>query len=528
MTTGYLPQDLIIALKLMAEKAKLDSAQISDLINSFLTSDYTRSMTDGDNYYKCRHDILDNERTYFIDGLKEKSNQTNEKLPHPFHKILVDQKAAYVAGKPIVVSIAKPAEDTEDVKAEKFQSLINEQLGTDFDDKVNEWIVGASNKAVEWMHFYVDTRGELKYIVCPAKQIIPVYDTQYQNELLYVIRFYVYDLISSMGVAERRYKVEWWTKTGVEYWVQIEDESFVRDVFYQTNPSPHWVLQFGMGEGSTTEPHSWGRVPFVPLYNNSENQTDLAPIKALIDAYDKVKSGWMNDIQDFAEMLLVLKGFQGLSGEAESGYTQLGLFMKNLREDHAVGVAEDGSVTNIQSQIPVEAKEKFLALTRKEIFYFGQGVDITDEKVAGAPSGVALQFLYAALDMKANKFIIKMKTALKDFFWFVTTFINEKTGSSYDPKSIVSVVNKSMIFNQVEIIQSLVLSKDMISEQTLLENHPMVNDVQAEMRRLDSQREKQRVEMDAQKTELEAEAMRNRSTNDPLGEPKKPDNNTVG
>lgn len=527
MTTGYLPQDLMITLKLMADKAAMDSAQISDLISTYLSSTFVEEMTDGDSYYKCRHDILDHKRTYFIDSLEQESNQSNEQLPHPFHKILVDQKAAYVAGKPIVVSIAKPDEETPDPKADKFQALLNEQLGVDFDDKVNEWIVGASNKAVEWMHFYVDKDGDLNYIVIPAQQVIPIYDTQYQNELLYVIRFYVYDYITAKGTAQRRYKVEWWSKTGVEYWTQIEDQTFVRDIFYDVNPAPHWTVQYGIGEFGGSENHSWGRVPFIPLYNNAENQTDLAPIKALIDAYDKVKSGWMNDIQDFAEMLLVLKGFQGLSGEAESGYTQLGLFMKNLREDHAVGVAEDGSVTNIQSQIPVEAKEKFLALTRKEIFYFGQGVDITDEKVGGAPSGIALQFLYAALDMKANKFIIKLKSALKDFFWFVTTFINEKTGSDYDPKSIVSVVNKSMIFNQVEIIQSLVLSKDMLSEETILENHPMVNDVQAEMRRLDSQREKQRVEMDAQRKELEAAAMRNRSTNDQLGKPKKPDNNTA-
>jgi SPP1 family phage portal protein len=324
MTTGYLTVNNLIALKLMADKANLDTARISDLITTDLSSPLKKRMKEGVDYYHGKHDILNHVNYYYVDGVAQEDKvRANNKLPHPFHKILVDQKAAYIAGNPVVVSVVEGNE------SKKFQELLTEQLGLDFDELLTTWIIGASNKSLEWVHFYIDPSGGLQFCIVPAEQIIPVYDSQYERELIYVIRFYLYDLVDANGSTAQRYKVEWWTKDKVEYWAQQVDGTFVHDPDAELGSAFHWYT-FNTSNPSEKTGNSWGRLPFVCLSNNPELHTDLQDIKTLIDAYDLVKSGWMNDIQDFVNAIYVLKGFQGLSGEAQAGLSALALFMKNL------------------------------------------------------------------------------------------------------------------------------------------------------------------------------------------------------
>jgi SPP1 family phage portal protein len=484
MTTGWLTQNQLIDLKLMSDRAQIDTSRIRDLIDTDLRSEFKREMRSGTQYYDARHDILDYLQYYWIDSVRQRDLvKTNNTIPHPFHKVLVDQKVAYIAGNPVLVSVSDDAAD-----AGAFQEQLILWLDESFDDHVNDWLLGSCNKGVEWMHAYIDPKGDLRYCIVPAEQIIAVYDTQYQDELIYVIRFYVYDLIDVSGKSQQRYKIEWWSKEQVEYWSETVSGNFIHDPDYETNPAPHWWT-FNTAKPGIKSSNSWGRVPFVPLPNNSQLRNDLRPIKRLIDAYDKVKSGWVNDLDDFSEMIYVLKGFTGLSSEATAGYSQLALFLQNLKQNKAVGVEADGAVTTLRSEIPVEAKEKFLGITRQEIFYFGEGVDVGDEKTVGAaPSGVALKFLYASLDMKANRMIRKLKTALKSFVWFVTAYINIRENKEYDSEQIIFTINKSMIFNEREKIDGINASKGVLSRRTMLENHPYVEDVEEELARIEAEK----------------------------------------
>lgn len=497
MTTGFLTlTDLTIA-KILADKAQLDTSRITSIIQGDINSPQKQHMAEGVNYYNCVHDILQNRNYYWLDGQKiEDETKSNFTLSHPFHKILVDQKAAYIAGNPVVVSVAEPDVDDpknpspQELKAQeetdKFQEKLLDLIDQGFDDLIPDWVIGASNKGIEWVHFYVSPDGELEYCIIPAEQIIPVYDTQYQEELMYVIRFYTYDLINEKGDSEKRYKVEWWSKDGVEYWVQTLSNNFSHDPDYEFNPGPHWFT-FNTASPSAKEKNSWGRIPFVPLLNNSQGHTDLRPIKALIDAYDKVKSGWVNDLNDFQEMIYVLKGYQGLQSEAQKGLHELAIFVQNLKTHKAIAVDGDkGGVETLKAEIPVEAKEKFLTITRKEIFYFGEGIDVDNENF-NSPSGIALKFLYSSLDLKANRIIRKLKKSLQEFMWFVTEYINRTGNTTYDSTEIVFTMNKAVIFNEKEKIDGLVASEGMLSKQTILENHPYVDDVEQEMGRLDAE-----------------------------------------
>jgi SPP1 family phage portal protein len=488
---GYLTQTEIINLGLLVDKVKLDTAKLKDLINSDLASECKVEMRQGIDYYKTKHDILNFIRYYNIDGIKQSyKTKINNRISHPFHKILVDQKVAYIAGNPITLSV-KEGEDSEKVK-----EALSDYLGNWFRECISEQIKGASNKGFETLHFYVNLKGELKYVVVPAEQIIPIYDTQYQNELLYVIRYYEYQEVtigSPKTETKTRYKVEWWNKEKVEYFVEQGDEKggsiFIHDPAYPINPTPHWNLNYeSNGQTETVGSDSWGKVPFVILWNNEDEMSDLHPIKTLIDAYDRVKSGLCNDIDEFNKLLFVLKGFVGLKGENKPGQTQLQLFIENFINEGAVVVDDDGSVSTIKGDIPLEARTLFLKLTKDEIFYFGEGVDINSEKLGGDPSGVALKFMFSNLDMKADRLILKLKSALDEFIWFPIEWLNRMKSIQLDPTLIDWVITKAQIFNEAEKVNMINSCKENISQETYLENLPFISDSKKEIERIEAEK----------------------------------------
>lgn len=510
---GYMTQTEIINLGILVNKINLDTAKFKDLIDTDLSSDLKREAKQGVDYYNSKHDILKFTRYYNIDGQRQQYvNKINNKIPNPFHKILVDQKVAYIAGNPITMSVE------ESDKADEIKNTLSEYMGNWFDECISEQIKGACNKSFEVLHFYIDPEGELQYVIVPSEQIIPIYDTQYQNELLYVMRYYQIEDVTSNGnkiEKTKRYKIEWWDKESVTYYIENENGKFLLDPSYLINPAYHWI------EYNTITPlvktgKSWGKVPFVILWNNEDEFNDLHPIKPLIDAHDKVLSGFCNDIEEFNKLLFVLKQFEGLKGEERPGQTKLQLFIQNFIEEGAIVVGEEGSVDTIKGEIPIVAREKFLQIVREEIFYFGEGVDVAQNKLGADPSGVALKFMYSNLDMKCQRLILKLKSMLDEFVWFIVEWVNRTQNQQLDSSLIDFVITKSQIFNEKEKIDGLNACKDNISEQTYLENLPFVTDVKKEMELLAAQRQASEVK-DTQKMRQQIELMKAKGKTTPFG-----------
>lgn len=490
---AYLTVQQMIDAKIINDNLVIQSKMIKDLIDTDRNSTRKKEMNEGEAYFNSRHDILDAKQYYFLNNQKiEDNSKANNKVVHPFHKLLVEQKAGYIAGNPIAISYDEKLPETEvKVLDEKLMDLLTDS----FDDMMNSWIVGASNKSEEWIHFFIDSLGKLNYLIIDARELIPIYDTQYQKNLVGVIRYYSVEEIID-NIKKTITKVEWWTSKDVSYYTETSAGDFIADVDYKNNPSAHFY-NYNTANKDLKNAGSWNKVPFVKLANNAYGTNDLKPIKILIDAYDKVKSGWINNLDDFQELVLVLKGYAGVitPQQRQSGYSELDAFFQNLKTKKVIPVDDEGSVDQLKLDIPYEARDKFLEITRKEIFYFGQGIDVNNDTFGNAPSGTSLKFVYALLDLKANQLIRKMTLALSELMYFFVYWINLTEKKQFDAKVISYVFNKSIIFNEKEKIDSLNASVGVLSEQTILENHPLVSDVQEELLRLETQREKEAAEL---------------------------------
>lgn len=452
------------------------SELLKDMIQADINSKQKKAMKEGVKYYEGEHDISKHDfTTSKVDGIViANSLLSNDHVVHSFHRLLVDQKSAYIAGNPIKIQSDNEAE----------ADAVADLLGHEFDSTLYELVTNVSNKGVEYLHTYIDEEGNFKVMLIDASEIIPIYDTQFQRTLVAVIRYYPLDVKETKDKATQiLYRVELWSENDVTFYVQDESGKFIKEAVLDSqgnavaNPKGHFKVENTLDKSVTQK--GWNKVPFIEVKNNKIKQSDLSLIKTMIDNYDFHVSDFSNNLKDIQEMFYQLYG---------AGNTDLSEFVRNLKKYKAVKLPTGAVLKTEEGDIPTDAREKHLDRLREDIFVFGLGVDMNSDKFGNAPSGIALKFMYSGLDLKANALIRELTTALATLIWFISEYAKLKSENvSINPKGFSFQFDKQMIFNDYELVQMCQLSKDVISDETIAENHPFVKDSALERERLDEQ-----------------------------------------
>lgn len=453
--------------KMISMQLQVNSTNAPEYILKKLIEEHnTIEMERGVKYYHNENTAIKTREIYIYDENGNKRvdpDAINQRIPHNWHKLLVDQKVSYLLGKPVVIN-ADP---------DKYADELNAWLDEEFDDKLQEIGKNTSNKGVEYLHPYIDEQGNFRYAIIPAEQCIPIYDTDYQEEIVEFIRFY------PIWVNDKeRLRAEWWTAKTVTYYLQQDSGLFEVEVTEdRPNPDSHFYYN--------EQGYGWGKVPFVEFRNNEEKHSDLKYYKEIVDIYDLIVSDMANDLVDIQKMLYVLRGYQG---------TSLAEFMTNLRRYRAIKVdAEQGAgVDTVSANIDTTAINAFLDRAEENIFLFGQGVNVKTDRFGNSPSGIALKFLFHLLDLKANIMARKFARAIKNFCWFLSEYLSI-SGEYAVPKNAIDTVKvtftKSMLVNDLELVNMAMQSKGIVSDETIVANHPWVEDAQAEKEKLEQERE---------------------------------------
>lgn len=437
---------------------------IKDYINNHKISNYV----EGVKYYNNENTEIINRKLYYYDSggnRIEDDEAVNNKVPHNFHKLLVDQKVSYLFGKPIAISNDKDKALTDSV---------NDKFGDDFNDDIVLLGRNSSNKGIEWLHPFLNSTGEFDYVLIPAEEVIPIWDSAYQKELDAVIRYYPIWVNGKETI-----KAEYWTTQTVEYYIKTDTGEYVLDDTEEENPRSH----FYKTTSDKTLGYGWEKVPFIPFRNNPEEYSDLKFYKQLIDQYDKNVSDLANNLEELQEIVFILKGYEG---------TDLAEFKQNLKKYKGIKVSEDGDVTSLRIEIPIEAKKEMLDRLEENIFMFGQGVNSKTDKFGNNPTGVALKFIYNLLDLKANIMERRFKKAIRQFLWFVIEGIKIEDGSNSTDncyKDFQITVTKSSITNDAETVDICSKSAGVISDETIVAHHPYAENPQEELQRLEKQQQ---------------------------------------
>ncbi len=442
----------------------MDIEVIKKLIRKYQSghTDFVRRAEKTKAYYRNETDIM-------FPPLKEEQEKkekplrnADNRIPFNFHGLLVNQKASYMFAAPPIFDLGN----------KETNKKLTQFLGDKYPKVCKDLCIEASNCTVAWLHIWKDGKGAWKYAVVPAEQIIPVWTSDLEKELSGVFRSYQ-NIDEETG---DRYTV-------YEYWNDKECTAYrlkAGDELDQLMPYQMFLVDPELCEYSDCYQHGVGEVPFFPFFNNNIDTDDLKNIKPLIDTYCKVFSGFVNDLEDIQEVIFVLTNYGG---------EDLGQFLRDLKDYKAIQIESDGDgdhsgVSTLTIELPVEAREKLLEITRKCIFEQGMGID-PDPQNFGNSSGVALQFLYSLLEQKAGLQETEFRLGFGRFIRCICRLqeIKIKDGT------IVQTWTRTSVKNDQELSQIASQSMGIISDETIVSHHPWVDDPEKEMDLLKEQEE---------------------------------------
>lgn len=372
--------------------------------------------------------------------------RADNRVPFNYHQILVDQKAAYLFGQMVLLKSMSEdqAADTFDEKLKELSKRLHRYLGM--------LAIKASNAGHGWLYPYVNEQGEFKMASMDPLEIIPIYDATIERNLVYVIRHY--------GVGKDQ-MIEFHTPENITVWKnnKLEEER----------------SQFKLGEVGG----AWDSIPFIEFNNTPEKMDDLHKYKALIDVFDKTVSLYANDIEDMQQLIFVLVNY---------GAQDLNQFTSDLKKYKVVNMDKDGSLDTLKVDIPVEARIKLLELLDTSIWMSGQGVD-PRLKELGNLSGTALKQLYGLLELKASQMESEFREAIQKLIDLYKQYLLLTDKTDFSEIEVDQIYTRSMISNTMETITMAQNSKGVISDETIIGNHPWVEDVQLEMDRMKKETE---------------------------------------
>ena len=143
------------------------------------------------------------------------------------------------------------------------------------------------------------------------------------------------------------------------------------------------------------EGENYPSFPIVPFWGNPQHQSELVGLQEGIDAYDMIKNGFENDL-DNAQMYWIIKGAGGMDD------ADLAQFLQRLKTVKAAAPMDGQEVEAVTIQIPYEAREKLLDRITRDLYDDYMALDVK-EIASGAATATEILASYEPMNVKADQ-----------------------------------------------------------------------------------------------------------------------------
>lgn len=457
-------------LKTGAESRLTDNEFIIKEIKNFKASSKRIAMLNGEEYYCGKHDILNRKRTVIgANGdLEEVTNLPNNRIVDNQYKKMVDQKNNYLLGQPLTVQCENEqySKALKQIMNKKFLRLMK-NIGED-----------SLNQGIGWMFVYYNEHGEFIFKKPHPYEIVPGWSDEEHTSLDYVIRFY--NVIAYEGKEEKKVeKVEVYDDTGISFF-ELKDD-FLKPV------EPFHQNYFSIiGENGFEQGYNWSKIPLISFKYNNKEIPLIKMVKSLQDGLNLIESNFQNQMEEDARnTILVLVNYDG---------ENLGEFRKNLATYGAVKVrtvdGAGGDLKTLQVEVNAANYQAILELFKKAIIENAMGYDAKDDRLAGNPNQMNIQSMYSDIDLDANSMETEFQASFEELLWFVNCHLANTGQGDFEGEEVDIIFNRDILINEGEVIDNCSKSSGILSDKTVIANHPWVDDPQAEVDRLSEQEEK--------------------------------------
>ena len=371
------------------------------------------------------------------------TSKPNNKIANAYASYITDTLVGYFIGEPITYTA------NDDVLLQDLQMILEHN---DEADENAELAKNASIYGVAYEMLYLSEEDNMiRFKSLNPKEVIPIFDKTVEQNLLAVMRYYEdYDYVE-----DNTYTI-----------VEVIDATHVRR--YKLNTGLSLLEEY---------PHYFSMVPVAIFKNNEEESGDFERVISLIDAYDKMQSDSLNDFEYFVDAYLALYGFTADSEDvAQMKENRVLLMDEGTSAEWLIKQVNDAYVENMKNRLD------------KDIHKFAKCPNMSDQEFASNASGVAIKFKLLGTENLVSIKERKFKRGLQQRFELMS-MINNVLSEGFDWRAIDINFTRNIPSNDTDIADMVNTLKDIVSEETLLAQIPFVEDVQAELERVKSERE---------------------------------------
>lgn len=389
-------------------------------------------------YYDNMNDILN--RNY------PDPNKPQNKLSHNYAAYITDNFVGYMVGKPI--SYKSHNKDLLDKISESF--LYNDEVDNNTTLAQEQSICGYAYELL-----YTDDIPDLRFKCLDTENTIVVYDNSLEEAEIFAI---LYNEI---------------------------DEDKLRIYTYDTDNIREYIKD---GEKLTLideSEHNFLQIPIATYENNRQRIGDFEKVISLINAYDQANSDTANDFEYFTNALLVITGL--LVEDSDEDGKPL-----NFKDNRVLNFASnEGSAQYLIKDINDTALENYKDRLNKDIHKFSSVVDMSDENFAGNLSGIAIKYKLLTMENATAIKESKFKKGLMKRIELMTIYFKITNNSDFTYLDIKPVFTRNIPSNDTETVTMVRDLTGIVSNETLLAQLPFVEDVEAEIKAIDREKEKE-------------------------------------
>ena len=261
-------------------------------------------------------------------------------------------------------------------------------------------------------------------------------------------------------------------RSGIKWW-QIDSTKPMRATYFEEDGFTEFRWEKGKGEIlkpktpyqqivrvnfdgiEVIEGQNYPNFPIVPLWANPQHVPELMGLKEEIDAYDLIRSGFANDLDDASQIYWIIQNAGGMTD------MDLAKFVERIKTVKAVNLDDGISAESHTLEVPYNAREAYL--DRLENDMYKDAMIVNMETIAqGNTTATAILSSYEPQDDKADEFQDCLMECIDGFLTLI--------GVEDTPK-----FTRSRIVNQAEDTNMVLASAQYLDDETILRKLPFIS-----------------------------------------------------
>ena len=300
---------------------------------------------------------------------------------------------------------------------------------------------------------YVDEDAIQRFKVLDSRECIPIYSNDLNNDLLYVIRYYVADTVNN---------------NQDEYYIEVYGNDFIRK--YKSSNA------FATLSLLEEKPNIYNQVPITVFSLNTDEESIFDKVITLQDAYNKLLSSEVDDFESFCDAYLVLKGCQADADD-----------LVVMKQNRVLLVDTDAEASYLTKSVNDTQIENMLKNINDTIHKISNSPDFNDEKLM-AQSGIAMRYKLLGFENVSSSIVANMTKALQKRIELICAVLRLTNGDN-TWRDVQIIFTRNLPQNITDTAQVINQLRGIVSDKTLLSLLPFIKDVDAELEQIQQEKE---------------------------------------